>query len=146
MSIYQKTLVTKHLKQIGDINMEKNLNLAGRVIFAIPLLAFGMGHFMKMSKMAAWVPIPFAKEFFVILTGVALVAAAVSLLIKKHTFYAMLGLALMLLIFAFSMALPMMMGSMGEAMKQAGMSNFFKDMGLAGAAIFMASKHIPSKK
>jgi len=76
---------------------------------------------------------------WIYLTGVALLAAALSILINKKMKLATLLLAIMLVIFALSMHLPNMIGGADEMTKMMGMSSFFKDMGLAGGALFISS-------
>ena len=111
----------------------KNLKLVGKIIFCIPLVMFGIGHFGNAGDMAGMVPIPFAQTFWVYLTGAALLAAAVGILFNIQAKLASLLLAVMLLIFAFSIHLPGMMGG-----DMNGMANFMKDLGMAGGALFIS--------
>ena len=57
-------------------------DLVARILFIVPLLGFGSGHLMNAGDMAGMVPIP-GGVFWIYLTGVALLAAAVSIIIKK---------------------------------------------------------------
>ena len=53
---------------------------SGRYIFCIPLIMFGVNHLTKADMMAAMVPIP-GGVFWVYLTGVAMLAAAVAIFV-----------------------------------------------------------------
>jgi uncharacterized membrane protein YphA (DoxX/SURF4 family) len=75
--------------------------------------------------------------FWVYLTGVAHLAASISFLIDKKAHLAGLLLALMLVIFALTIHLPAAMG--GE--DPAAMTNFLKDIALAGGALILADKY-----
>ena len=122
--------------------MEKSLNIVtgivARILFALPLIIFGFGHFTNANSMAnmmlANVP---GNVVLVYLTGIALLAAALAILIKKKAALATLLLGVMLLLFALIIHLPGI-GNSDEMMAMTSMSNFFKDIGLSGAALFMS--------
>ncbi|MDA0196653.1 MAG: DoxX family protein [Bacteroidetes bacterium] len=113
------------------------LSLIGRIIYGIPMLMFAFGHFGNANMMSGMVPsfIP-GGVFWVYLTGLALLAAGVSIIINKKMKLATLLLGIMLLIFAFTIHLPNMMG--GNDIYALPM--FMKDLGLAGAALFMSGQ------
>lgn len=110
----------------------------GRFIFAIPFAIFGIFHFINGSAMAGMVPsfIP-GGLFWVYLTGAAHLAASISFIIEKKAHLAGLLLALMLVIFALTIHLPGAMG--GE--DPAAMTNFLKDIALAGGALILADRY-----
>ena len=122
--------------------MEKSLNIltgiVARVLFALPLIMFGFGHFTNANAMAnmmlANVP---GNVVLVYLTGVALLAAALAIIIKKKAALATLLLGFMLLLFALIIHMPGM-GSADEMVAMTSMSSFFKDIGLSGGAFFMS--------
>jgi len=115
-----------------------NLKNIGRIIFAIPFAIFGMMHFMAAGDMAGMVPswVP-GGVFWVYLTGLALVAAAVSLITKKQIYLASLLLAVLLFVFVVTVHLPGMMVE-NPMMKQMAMGSLMKDMSMAGAALLIA--------
>lgn len=80
------------------------LAFAGRILFALPLLVFGAMHFAAAPMLAPRVPFP-PQVVWVYVTGAALLAAGVSVIIKRHTVLALLGLAAMLLVFDLTHAL-----------------------------------------
>jgi len=107
----------------------------GRYLYAIPMAVFGLLHFMNGSMMAGMVPIP-GGVVWVYIVGVALIAAAVSILTGKHAVLATRLLGLMLLIFAVSIHLMGVMGG-GDGMPAA-MTMLLKDTALAGGAFILS--------
>ena len=107
--------------------MNALLNL-GKYIWGIAFLGFAFAHFMGASKMAGAVPIP-GGEFWVYLTGVCYLLAAISIFIGKYDKLANFLLGLLLLIIAFSMHLPGLMGG-----DQSEMPNFLKALAMGGVA------------
>lgn len=104
----------------------------GRFLFAIPMAGFGVLHFMMSGVMAGMVPIP-GGVIWVYITGVALLAAATSIIVGRHAVLATRLLGLMLLIFAISIHLMALVGG-----DQAAMSNVLKDTALAGGAFILS--------
>ncbi len=84
------------------------------------------------DAMAGMVPIP-GGVIWVYLTGVALLAAATSIIVGKHAVLATQLLGLMLLIFAVSVHLMAVLGG-----DQAAMSMVLKDTALAGGAFILS--------
>ncbi|MCF8304392.1 MAG: DoxX family membrane protein [Bacteroidales bacterium] len=108
----------------------------GRILYGIPFIVFGIFHFMNTSSMAesllsGW-PIP---QVLVIITGIALVLAGVSIILKILTKWSTLLLGILLLIFVIGIHIPAVAGGGG----QAAMSNLLKDLALTGAAWFATS-------
>ena len=111
-----------------------NLKNIGRIVFAIPFAVFGMMHLMMANDMAGMVPgwVP-GGVFWVYLTGLALIAATVSLITKKHIYLASKLLAILLFVFVMTIHLPALLGG-----DQMAMSSMLKDMSLAGGALLIA--------
>jgi putative oxidoreductase len=107
----------------------------GKLLFALPFAVFGIMHLMMGANMAGMVPsfIP-GGVLWVYLTGIALIAAPVAILMNKMAKLASFLLGVMLLIFALSIHLVAVLG--GDQMS---MGNLLKDLALAGAA-FMYSE------
>lgn len=112
----------------------------GRILYALPFGIFGLLHFMNANAMAGMVPIP-GGVFWIYLTGLALLAASVSMIIEKYTRMACILLGVMLLIFVLSMHLPGVIGAASEQAMQSSMSNLLKDTALAGGAWILAGKY-----
>lgn len=120
--------------------MDSLLLKSGRYIYAIPFAIFGLMHFMSAGDMAGMVPLP-GGVFWVYLTGVALIAAAVSFIIEKKVRLAGILLGIMLLIFVLSIHLPGVIGAEDPGAMQASMSALLKDLGLSGAAFYVGATY-----
>ncbi len=111
------------------------LSKIGRYLYALPFGVFGILHFMNAGQMAGMVPIP-GGVFWVYLTGLAMLAACISIIIGMKARLATILLGAMLLIFVLSIHLPAVIG--GEV--QSSMPNLLKDLALAGGAWFFAGQ------
>lgn len=111
-----------------------NLSMAGKYMYAVPMAIFGLFHFMNAGSMTGMVPsfIP-GGIFWVYLTGAALVAAAVAIIIGKRAKMATQLLGLMLVLFALLIHLVSVMNG-----NDSSMPSLLKDIGLAGGAWFMS--------
>ncbi|MCB0578602.1 MAG: hypothetical protein KDD10_04755 [Phaeodactylibacter sp.] len=98
----------------------------GKYLYAIPFAIFGLFHFMNANAMSG---MAFGSSALVYLTGAALIAASVSMLIGKLDKLAATLLGVMLLLFVFIIHFK---GA--AAGDQASTSNLLKDLMLAGAA------------
>ncbi len=112
----------------------KTLAYLGRIIFAIPFIVFGIMHFMNAKDMAVnmlanW---PVA-EGIVYISGLALILAGISIIVRIQAKIACLLLALMLLLIIITIHIPMVTGG-----DQTAMSNLLKDMSLLGASLTYA--------
>ncbi len=107
-----------------------------RYLYALPFAVFGILHFMNAGAMGGMVPFP-GGVFWVYLTGIAMLAASISIIIEKYTRLACILLGVMLVIFVLSIHLPTVIG--GEM--QSGMTNLLKDLALAGGAWILAGNY-----
>lgn len=114
--------------------MKDKLQKIGTIIFALPFGIFGLMHLMMANNMTGMVPsfVP-GGVFWVYVTGLALVAAAVSIISKKQIYLATLLLAGLLAAFILTIHIPGLMG--GNQMSMAGM---LKDLGLLGGSLLIA--------
>jgi len=117
--------------------MELLTSKISRYLFALPFIGFSLFHFMGADNMAGMVPIP-GGAFWVYITGLAMLAAAVSIIIGKMDYWAGIGLGVLLLLYALTIHLPGVLNPADEMAGQASMGNMLKDLGLAGAAFFVA--------
>lgn len=112
----------------------KALLALGRWIFPISFALLGLIHFMNVetltNSMPGYLPAP---AFLVYLSGIGLVAAAVSMLLEKYDKLAATLLGIQLLLFVLLLHLP---GAMSG--KDGTMSLLFKDLALCGAAFIYA--------
>jgi uncharacterized membrane protein len=110
-----------------------------RALFSLPFVVSGAMHFVAGAQMAgavpSWVP---GGVLWVYLTGAALLAGGIGLWTKRLAAPAALGLALLMIVFALTVHLPLM----GDAaMGQFAMAGFLKDVGLAGGLLAFAGAH-----
>lgn len=102
----------------------------GKYLFAIPFAVFGVFHFMNADAMSG---MAFGQSILVYITGAALIAATISMLIGKMDKLATFLLGIMLLVFVFAVHLQ---GAMGG--DQMAMTSLLKDLMLAGGAFIYA--------
>jgi len=119
--------------------MKNVIAFLGKVAFGLPFLVFGCFHLIKYNEMAGMVPkyIPGGK-IWVIITGVALILAAISLLINKWVKLSMILLAVFLLITIFTIHIPGL-SSIDAQVAQMSMMGLLKDLALAGGALGFAA-------
>lgn len=115
-----------------------NISKIGKYLYAIPMVIFGLFHFLNASAMAGMVPIP-GGVFWIYLTGLSLILAGISILIQKLDEWSSFLLAILLLVFVVTIHLPGVLA--GGDMAQMYMTNLLKDLALAGGAlIYLNSK------
>ncbi len=115
----------------------KHIKSIGRYLFTVPFAMLGLTHLFMAKEMAGVVPsyVP-GGIFWVYAIGLALLAASVSFIIQKHTYLAGLLTAALMLIFAFTIYLPDLIGG-----NQMAMPMLLKDLGLGGGALLLASNY-----
>lgn len=103
------------------------------MLYALIMGFFGVAHFMNVDKMSGAIPeyMPGDGKIWIYVTGAALIAAALAILINKFKTLACYLLAAMLLIFVFTLHLqPAINGDPGSLLK---------DTALAMAAIIIGN-------
>ena len=103
------------------------------MLFALAIGAFGVLHFMHADMMGGMVPsfMPADGKIWIYVTGTGLILAAIAILINQFKTLACYLLAIMLLIFVFTLHLkPAMDGNWGSLLK---------DTALAMAAIIIGN-------
>lgn len=112
------------------------LACAGRFLYALPMLVFGVFHFVNADKMTGYIPAYLGMPaFWVYLTGAALVAAALAIMVGKWAQLAATLLGVMLLGFVLLIHLP---GVLNPETMMMAMPALLKDVALAGAAFLLA--------
>ncbi|MCC5905658.1 MAG: DoxX family protein [Balneolaceae bacterium] len=109
-------------------------NRVARLLFAIPFGIFGIVQLMNADSVVGMVPefIP-GGIVWVYLTGLALLAASFAIVSQRQVRLASLLLAVMLLVFVFTVHLPAVLDGDPNAMP-----NLLKDTSLAGGALLLA--------
>jgi putative oxidoreductase len=129
---------------LNDCDMNNaSLTKIGTVIYALVIGFFGVNHFLNGSGMTALVPtfIP-GGVFWVYLTGVALILAAISFLTGKQARLAGILLALFLVIVVLAVHLPAVIHAPDENAARFPLTNLIKDTGLAAGALLIAGKSV----
>jgi putative oxidoreductase len=85
----------------------KNLTTAGRILFALPFVIFGINHFIMkdyyLGMLTSFVPLG---AYTIILTGILMIVAGISIITKKYVKLSTILLAIMLLIFILTIHIP----------------------------------------
>ncbi len=108
------------------------------VVFAIIMGLFGIYHLFNAENMKSNVPeyVP-GGVIWVYITGIGFILAAVAILIDRYTKLACYMLAGMLLVFIFTIHIPMIVSGETETIKQTGLLMMLKDIGLVMAALLV---------
>ncbi|HAF27546.1 MAG TPA: DoxX family protein [Bacteroidales bacterium] len=116
----------------------KNLTTTGRVLFALPFAIFGLNHFLMVDfftgMLNSFIP---GTSFTIILTGFALIAASISIIIKKYIKLSCILLAILLLLFIITIHIPKLFAE-DEVTRMVSMVALLKDTSLMGGALMIA--------
>lgn len=120
-----------------------NQHLVSRIaifLLSFVMIFFGLQHFLHPDNMMTKVPefLPGGKVW-VYVVGTAFILAAVSFMANLWVRTAAYLLALMLLIFVFTIHLPNYFNTADPDYQQQSMVNFLKDLALAAFALYIAS-------
>ena len=109
----------------------------GKYLFALPILAFGVMHFIGAKDMVSMVPIP-GGIIWVYLTGAALILAALAMLTGKKDGLAAFLLGILLLAFILTHVSIMGNDQLPEMVTGMQPGSILKNIALAGAAFMYA--------
>jgi len=115
------------MKRVTDI---------GRIIFAIPFALFGINHFLMLDYYVGMITsfIPFG-AYTVVLTGIMLIAASISIISKKYVRFSTILLAVLLFIFIVTIHVPHLFT---ETDKTVTIVALLKDISLMGGSLMIA--------
>ncbi len=115
----------------------KQLSNIGRILFGIPFGIIGLNHFFMVDFFTGMLTsvIPGA-AFTVLLTGVFLIFASISIIAKRFIRIACYLLAALLLVFIMTIHVP---GLFDESSANVAMMQLLKDTSLMGGAILIAT-------
>jgi len=117
----------------------KHLGTLGRILFALPFGVMGLNHFFMynyyVGMVSSFIP---GGGFTVIITGLALLAACIAIILKKLIRIACLLLALLLLIFICTIHIP---GLFEGATANMALIELLKDTALMGGALMIAGMY-----
>jgi uncharacterized membrane protein len=112
------------------------LIVCGRLAFAVPLAVFGTEHLVRartvMLVVPAWMP---GRLFWTYFVGVALIAAALSIIVKRHLLLSSTLLAIMFFLFVALMHIPFVVAHPRD---RVGWTIAFRDITFAGGALALA--------
>jgi putative oxidoreductase len=124
----------------------KNLATLGRILFALPFGILGLNHFIMydfyLLQLTSFIP---AGGFTVILTGVVLIIASVSIIIKKFIPIICWILAGLLFIFIVTIHIPNLINSGSSNQSMISLIELFKDTSLLGGSIMIAAFYTEKK-
>ena len=114
----------------------KNLAVIGRILFALPFLVMGLNHFfmtdLLVGMMSSFIP---GGGFTILLTGLIMIAASVSIMLNKFLKIACYSIAGLLFLFITTIHIP----GLFTANWQLSLIELAKDMGLLGGSILIAA-------
>ena len=114
----------------------KNLTTIGRILFALPFAIFGLNHFIMVDfftgMLNSFIP---GTSFTIILTGIALIAASISIIFKKYIKLSCILLAIMLFIFIVTIHIPQLFD---PEKKLFAFVQLLKDVTIMGGALMIA--------
>ena len=114
----------------------KNLSTIGRLLFAIPFAIFGINHFLFLNfyigSVSSFVPLG---PYTIILTGIFLIMASISIIFNKYVKVSAILLAIMLFIFIVTIHIP---GLFNPESWQFALIELLKDTSLMGGSLMIA--------
>jgi putative oxidoreductase len=114
----------------------KNLTTFGRIIFALPFAILGLNHFLFLDyyigNLSSFIPLG---PYTVMLTGIFLIMASISIIINKYVRISTILLAIMLLIFILSIHIP---GLFNPQSWRVAFIELLKDTSLMGGSLMIA--------
>ena len=114
----------------------KKLTTLGRILFAIPFGVFGINHFLMLDYylglLTSFVPLG---SYTIILTGIMMIAASISIITKILVKFSTLLLALLLFIFIVTIHIPHLFE---DADKTITIIALLKDISLMGGSLMIA--------
>ncbi len=126
-------LLQKGLRQAHGLD---NIVSFGRLFFAIPMAVFGAQHFISarfiVKLIPAWIPGPLFWTYFV---GVALIAAALSIVASQQSRLAATMLGVMLFLFVVLMYMPSLLHDPSDRNQ---LASVFRNLCFSGGAFALA--------
>lgn len=122
----------------------KKLAVLGRILFALPFGVMGVNHFLMTKIFTEQIKTSFIADgaFTIMITGVLLIIASVSLILNKFVKTACIWLAALLLIFILTIHVP----GLFQANWELALIQLLKDTGLMGGAILIAAYYDSTEK
>jgi putative oxidoreductase len=114
----------------------KNITTIGRILFAIPFAFFGINHFLMMDyylgMLTSFIPLG---PYTIILTGIMLIVASISIISKKFVKFSTILLAILLFIFIVTIHIPHLFIAADRTVT---IIALLKDISLMGGSLMIA--------
>lgn len=121
----------------------KKITTLGRILFAVPFALFGINHFLMtdfyIGMLTSFIPLG---AYTIILTGIMLIAASISIITRKFVKFSTLMLAGLLFIFIITIHIPHLMK---DADKTITLITLLKDVSLMGGSLMIAGIYSEEK-
>jgi uncharacterized membrane protein YphA (DoxX/SURF4 family) len=122
----------------------KKLTTVGRILFAIPFALFGINHFLMLDyylgMLTSFVPLG---AYTIILTGIMMIAASISIITKVLVKFSTLLLAFLLFVFIITIHIPHLFS---DADKTITIIALLKDISLMGGSLMIAGIYSEDEK
>jgi len=122
----------------------KRLTTIGRILFAVPFALFGINHFLMLDyylgMLTSFIPLG---AYTIILTGIMLIAASISIVTKILVKFSTLMLAFLLFLFIITIHIPHLFA---DADKTTTIIALLKDISLMGASLMISGIHSEEEK
>jgi putative oxidoreductase len=122
----------------------KKVTTIGRILFAIPFAVFGINHFLMtdyyLGMLTSFIPLG---AYTIILTGIMLIAASISIISKKFVKLSTILLAILLFIFIVTIHIPHLFS---DTDKTATLIALLKDISLLGGSLMIAGTYSDEEK
>ena len=116
----------------------KNLSTIGRILYAVPFAIFGLNHFLFVNfyigSVSSFIPLG---PYTIILTGIFLIMASLSILFNKYIQISTILLSALLLIFILTIHIPGLFDP-DPAKWQMALIELLKDTSLMGGSLMVA--------
>jgi|SRR5665648_412081 len=114
----------------------KKITTLGRVLFAVPFALFGINHFLMtdyyLGMLTSFIPLG---AYTIILTGIMLIVASISIITKKFVKFSTLMLAILLFIFILTIHIPHLLNNTDKTVT---IIALLKDISLMGGSLMIA--------
>ena len=117
----------------------KNMTTIGRILFALPFGVFGINHFLMtdyyVGMLTSFIPLG---AYTIILTGIMLIAACISIISGKLIRLSTILLAILLLLFITTIHIPHLFS---DTDKTVSIIALLKDISLMGGSLMIAGMY-----
>jgi putative oxidoreductase len=125
----------------------KNITTIGRILFALPFALFGINHFLMMDyymgMLTSFIPLG---AYTIILTGILLISASISIITGKYVKLSACTLAGLLFIFIVTIHVPHLLDGSSDSDKTATLIALLKDISLMGGSLMIAGMNAEKNK